>query len=120
MKLLDEIVGSFSSGSVPLTEALLKTKVLLHAVGRKELAGWVNNELNGYPEAEPLPSYRTLRGQVLANLSNAAWRATAHPLPLGHLNEVQRANLETVSMHQSLAVLEKLLATSTKSSQRHF
>src|SRR5258708_17252838 len=109
MKLLDEIVGLLSSESAPLTEVLLKTKVILHTIGRKELVEWVNNELNGYPEATALPPYRTLRGQILANVSNAAWRATAHPLPLGHLNEEQRKPLETVRMYQSLAVLEKLV-----------
>jgi hypothetical protein len=116
MKLLDEITGLLSSGSAPLSDALLKTKVLLHAIGKQELVGWVNSELNGYPDPKTVPLYRTLRGQVLANLSNAAWRATAHPIPLGHLDEKQRRNLETVHMAQSLAELEKLAATDSTSS----
>ncbi len=107
MKLLDEIIEILSSESTPLTEALLKTKVLLHTIGHKELAVWVNNELNGYRDTDTLPPYRALRGQILANISNAAWRATARPLPLGHLNETQRGNLETIPLRQSLAVLEK-------------
>jgi hypothetical protein len=120
MKLLDEIIGLLSSESASLTEALLKTKVLLHTIGRRELVEWVNYELNGYPEAETLPPYRTLRGQILANVNNAAWRAPAHPLPLGHLNDQQRENFETVPMHQSLAVLEKLVDGSTKGGELHF
>jgi hypothetical protein len=66
MKLLDEIIGLLSSEGAPLTEALLKTKVLLHIIGRKELAEWVNSELNGYRETDTLPSYRTLRGEILS------------------------------------------------------
>ncbi len=115
MKLVDEIIGLLSSDSAPVAEALLKTKVLLHAIGKKELVEWVNNELTGYPKAEVVPSYRVLRGRILANLSNLAWRGTAHPIPLEHLDEEQRANLETVPMHQSLSELEKLASSSANS-----
>jgi hypothetical protein len=39
--LLDEIIELLSSEQHSLTEALLKTKVLLHQIGKKDLAGWV-------------------------------------------------------------------------------
>ena len=57
MRLLEEIVNLLSDKGGSLTDALLKTKVLMHRIGHKELAGWVNDELNGYPR---IGRYRTI------------------------------------------------------------
>lgn len=108
MKLLNEIIDSLSSQESSLTGALLKTKVLLHNIGHKELVEWVNHELNGYPHDGELPEYRILPAQVLANLANMAYQVNSHPIPLGHLDAEVRERFETARMYQSLAVLEKL------------
>lgn len=108
MKLLDEIIDSLSSESSSLTDALLKTKVLLHKIGHQELTQWVNHELNGYPDASVVPSYRVLPAQVLANAASIAYQFSGHPIPLGHLTSEQRQSLQTAKMGQSLAELEKL------------
>jgi len=39
MRLLNEIIGLLGTGSAPVAEALLTTKVLLHTIGKKELDG---------------------------------------------------------------------------------
>ncbi|MHB1099213.1 MAG: AbiTii domain-containing protein [Burkholderiales bacterium] len=109
MNLLNEIIEALSSQSGSLTDALLKTKVLLHKIGHQELVEWVNNELNGYSSNDNLPEYRILPAQVLVNASNMAYQITSHPIPLGHLTKEQRESLETARMHESLAVLEKLV-----------
>lgn len=107
MKLIDEIVDLLSSEHGSLTDALLKTKVLLHNLGQTDLIAWVNSELNGYGEQQELPKYRVVPAQVLANLVSMTFQANSHPLPIGHLSEKQREGLETAKMRQSLAVLEK-------------
>ena len=109
MKLLNEIIDALSSQGSSLTDALLKTKVLLHKIGHKELVEWVNHELNGYPHHVDLPEYRVLSAQVLANMANMAYQINSHPIPLGHLDREQRESLETAKIYQSLAVLEKLV-----------
>lgn len=109
MKLLDEIIETLSSQNGSLTDALLKTKVLLHKIGHQELVEWVNHELNGYPRDRTVPEYRVLPAQVLANMANMVYQINSHPIPIGHLSEEQRESLETSAMHQSLAVLEKLV-----------
>lgn len=106
MKLLAEIVAALSSEQGSLTDALLKTKVLLHRIGRQELADWVNSELNGYADPDSVPEYRRLPAQVLVNAMNMAYQVNSHPIPLGHLTDKQREDLQTAKMHQSLAVLE--------------
>lgn len=110
MKLVEEIIELLSSTNGSLTDALLKTKVLLSSLGEEELNAWVNNELNGYSEDQELPSYRIVPAAVLANLSGIGFTADAHPLPIAHLDKKQRENIETARMYQSLAVLEKYAA----------
>ncbi|MFK5915339.1 MAG: hypothetical protein QM484_13290 [Woeseiaceae bacterium] len=107
MQLIDEIIEILSSDQGTLTDALFKTKVLLHKIGHKELIEWVNHELNGYPTKDAVPKYRVMSAQVLVNASNGAWQINAHPIPLAHLKGSQRESLEKTEMDQSLAVLEE-------------
>lgn len=107
MKLISEIIEILSSDTGKLSDALLKTKVLLHKIGQKELVPWVNSELNGYPDRSSVPDYRVLSAQVLVNASNGAYRVTSHHIPMGHLDDKYREAIETARMDQSLAVLEK-------------
>lgn len=107
MKIINEIIEMLSSDDSKLSDALLKTKILLHKIGHKELVDWVNNELNGYTETSKLPPYRLIPAQVLVNASNMAWRVASHPIPLNHLDDDYRDSLQTAKMGQSLAVLEQ-------------
>jgi hypothetical protein len=109
--LLDQIIDILSSNDGNLTEALLKTKVFLHQIGKKELTDWVTKELNGYPPDAELPSYRVVGSRVLVNAANIAWQATAHPIPLAHLDPKQRENLERLRVTDSLSVVEELAKT---------
>lgn len=119
MRLIEEIIEILSSDSGSLSDALIKTKVLLHKIGHKELVPWVNSELNGYPDRDSVPDYRVLPAEVLVNASNGAWRATAHHIPLGHLSDQQRESIETAKMDQSLAVLEKFTEKNGGNLQAH-
>jgi hypothetical protein len=119
-KVLDEIVVSLSNESAPVTDSLLKTKVLLHKLGHAELVDWVNNELNGYSDTAELPPYRHLKGTILANVSNGFYRHTSHPLPLMHLTDSQMENLTTSWASQSVAVIEGMLtSTANKPARLH-
>lgn len=106
--LLDDIISLLSNENASLSDALLKTKILLHQIGEKELSAWVANELNGYPNNSDVPPYRILPSHVMANLSNPVSRYTRHPIPVGHLNEKFRESLVRSRMPQSLSVLERL------------
>lgn len=119
MKLISEIIEILSSDTGKLSDALIKTKVLLHKIGHKELVPWVNNELNGYPDRDSVPEYRVLSAQVLVNASNGAYRVTSHHIPMGHLNKKQRMTVETARMDQSLAVLEKFTEKDNGHLQAH-
>ncbi|WP_198087005.1 hypothetical protein [Variovorax sp. E3] len=107
MKLLDQIIELLSNDSGSLNEALLKTKVLLHKIGQKELTPWVTQELNGYDNDTAVPSYRQAHATVLGNVTNGYMRYTNHPLPIRHLTKMQQDGLQNVPLRQSLAVLQQ-------------
>lgn len=118
MKLIDEIIELLSSSDRNLTDALVKTKIVLHKIGHKELIDWVNNELNGYPSEDQIPPYRVLPARVLANMTNISFQANAHPVPIMHLEDSYREILETAKMTESLSVLEKFSESDGGSLQR--
>jgi hypothetical protein len=111
--LIDEIVDILGHENGSLTNALMKTKILLHKLGHKELVEWVNNELNGYSDEGAIPSYRIVPSQVLANVNNGRWRLTSHPIPIGHLEPEEQKSLTTSKTAASLAELEALSSVST-------
>lgn len=118
MKLLTDLISELSEPQPSLIDALVKTKVLLHRVGRRDLVDWVNNEINGYPDDAPLPSYRVIPAHVKGNVTNNAYSYSDHPLPTMHLTKEQRKRLEELEMRDSIAVLEGLAKHDTKGLQR--
>ncbi len=114
MKLLDEIVELLSDKNGSLTDALLKTKVLMHRIGHKELAEWVNDELNGYPNDKAVPTYRVVHGRVVGHIQNIAMIYGSQPLPTGHLPEKIRKYLHEHEMRESINVLEQFTTDPNK------
>ncbi|MCD1597484.1 hypothetical protein [Rheinheimera aquimaris] len=107
MKLIEEIIDLLSSSEKNLTTALMKTKVLLHRLGEKELLEWVDGELRGYPRVDNLPDYRILRVTVRGDASNIAYRYTGQILPTMHLDKKLKKKLETTYLTNSIAVIEE-------------
>ncbi|MGN8064387.1 hypothetical protein ACTJK4_22245 [Ralstonia sp. 22111] len=108
MQLLKDIVTRLSDKDGSLTDALLKTKVLMHRIGHKELAGWVNDELNGYAADKPVPDYRTIPTRLHGNVANLAWRYNKTQLPTLHLPKDVRERFCVEKLRQSIQVLEQL------------
>lgn len=118
MNLLNELISELSSSQPSLIDALVKTKVLLHKLGRKDLVEWVNHEINGYTDEAPLPSYRVVPAHVKGNVTNNAYTYNDHPLPTMHLPPEQRKRLEELEMRDSIAVIERLAKHDKQGFQR--
>lgn len=106
MKLIEEIIDLLSSKEPNLTTALMKTKVLLHKLGEKNLIDWVNGELNGYPDEANIPEYRVIPVIVQGNASNGVWRYQSQNLPVFHLDDKLQKRLNISNLTQSIAVIE--------------
>jgi len=114
MKLLNELIESLSGERPSLTDALVKTKVLLHQLGRKELVEWVNLELNGYPEGVSVPEYRVINAEVMGNVSNGVYTYNDQPLPTLHLGEELRSKFRRFEARESISSLEGLARSESK------
>jgi hypothetical protein len=114
--MLDGLIDNLSDEGVGLTGVLLKTKVLLSSIEQTELIGWVNAELNGYPDDAEVPPYRILRAQLRGAIRCFNAQSGNHQLPTMHLSETMRENVEKIPFRESLSVIENLLARHTKSS----
>ncbi|WP_175787123.1 hypothetical protein [Burkholderia anthina] len=108
MQLLQDIIVLLSDKDGSLTDALLKTKVLMHRIGHKELAGWVNDELSGYTKDQPVPDYRVIQTRIYGNLANIAWRYPRTQLPTVHLSTELKEKFCVERLRQSIQVLEQL------------
>ncbi|MFM0428181.1 hypothetical protein PQQ75_04125 [Paraburkholderia aspalathi] len=111
MKLLNDIVDLLSDKAGSLTDAMLKTKVLMHKIGHKELAEWVSDELNGYGPDKIVPEYRVISIRLFGNVSNIAVRQTHTPLPTSHLSDKQRLVVTEKKLRESIQVLERYAAS---------
>lgn len=109
MKLIDEIIDILSSENTNLENALIKTKVLLHKMGEKELLTWINNEINGYSKKDNIPEYRIISTSVYGTATNGyTTRWENHRLPIGHLSKKIQKSLSIQEMNESISALEIL------------
>lgn len=105
--LADEIINRLSDEKASLTETLLKTKVFLHEIGKKELAEWVNHEINGYPDGVAVPDYRVIPAAVRGNTMNGVWSMQSQLLPVQNLPPKVLENLEKAEMREGVSIVEQ-------------
>jgi hypothetical protein len=106
--VLDDIIDILSTRDGSLTDALLKTKIFLHQIGRKDLLTWLDNELAGYPD-DDVPEYRIISTEVRGSLTSIAWQIADHQLPIGHLTPKQKKQLTSFAMASSIELVEEAI-----------
>jgi hypothetical protein len=105
--LLDDIIAILSDSNGSLTDALLKTKVLLHQIGKKDLVPWVSFELGGYPNFDNLPPYRIVSCVPHASLMSAVWTLNDYRLSTSSLKDEDRKNITQAYIDLSISSLEE-------------
>src|ERR1700730_14077389 len=105
--LLDDNIALLSDQKGSLEAALLKTKVLLHQIGHKELVPWVNNELAGYPDDADLPDYRVVSSQPHGHLTSWTWHVQDWVLPTGHLKDEHKKIVRETRIKSSIGTIEE-------------
>ncbi len=112
--LLDEIISILSDENGTLNSALLKTKVLLHTIGKKDLANWVNYELKGYPDENSIPEYRQVSAEVHGHVASYAWHMQDTKLPIMHLTDKQKKNFTSAACTMSISSIEDVVLAHRK------
>lgn len=111
MSLLREIQNDLASPGGDVASVLRKCKILSARLGSGDLAAWVDLELNGYPEAQPIPEYRHLATSCYANFLNIAWRANKQSVPLAIVPEALRDGLRRVEFRGGIASVASFTRT---------
>ena len=109
MELLQEIQNTAVKADADVAALLRLCKILAARLGSSEFSQWVESELNGYPSADLLPSYRVLNVESYGNFVGPFQTMIKNvPLPPSLLPDPQRyiANkaylAESVSAYASL------------------
>lgn len=102
--MYNKILSDLSNSSKPLQDILLKLKILAHKLKNKNLASFVDSELNGYKEKK-IPKYRCLKGVLVGTVSNGHYIHKNTQLPTFHLKKHKLNNIEICEMPESIGTL---------------
>lgn len=108
MEIVDKLIDELTDKNIPLTDILIKTKVLAQKLKNEELKTWIDSELNGYNDGT-LPEYRILGCQIIGTISNGFQRANNYPIPLVGFDKKLRKGLKTVKLYQSISTLDQFV-----------
>ncbi len=103
MSLLHEIQNELAMGASDIKKVLLKCKILAARLGSEEFAQWINWELNGYPDGEPIPQYRHLTITYYASFTDMAWRVPQAAVPLQVVPEKYRDAFKEIEFKEGIA-----------------
>lgn len=67
-----QIIKEFANGTLSLTGALNRALVIAHDLKNDKLEQWIKNELYGYDDAQTVPDYRKLLGNLKISYGNSA------------------------------------------------
>lgn len=108
MAAIADIISDLVDEKISLTSALLKTKVLAHKLNNKQLANWINNELNGY-EGFDVPPYRKMKCQIMGTFSDGLKLFKNAPVPIGNLDSKIQEPLKMAVLKNSVSNIEDFL-----------
>lgn len=112
MTLLQEIQRDAADDRVSVASLLRKCQILAGRLRAEEFASWVRSELAGYSDVDPLPPYRArIRGRVIGNVANMAYRHTNATLGETMIPEEFREDFLYAELRQPVAELQELVAS---------
>jgi AbiTii-like protein len=103
MSLLGDIQNDLASAEGDVTTVLRKCKILAARLGSEEFAQWVEWELDGYPDSQPMPVYRRLGIIYYASFLNMCWRLPKQPVPIQFVPEKNRESFRHAEFRDGIA-----------------
>lgn len=107
-----KIIKDLANSTVDTLTALKRTKVLLSELQDDELLSWVNNEIVGYSDDAPLPSYRQCSGMLKGSYFKGSFAAHMTynnvSLPLGKMPEDIKELLLKIEFRDGIDSLKEL------------
>lgn len=114
MSLLREIEEGATDAAVDLSTVLRKAKILAARLKNRDLADWVDRELNGYPVEIDVPEYRIAQGTAHGDFALTFQRMGTAPIPGSVLPKELRYWAEGVQLRAPIATYATLVDNSKK------
>lgn len=111
-----ELISTLGSGQCDLTTALIQARILAYQIGQEQLNEWVGWELSGYPHGAEVPSYRILKLQPRAVISNGFIRYSDFNLPTLHLDDEVRKRIMNARVGSGVAAIQEWIGTESVAS----
>lgn len=112
MSLLRDIRNAAIDPTIGLSAVLLKAKVLAAYLKNKDLADWLDRELNGYPAEVEIPKYREIQGMVYGRFALPFQQVVTLQIPPSVLPENLRHWGELAYLREPIATYAAVLAKS--------
>lgn len=107
-----KIIKDLANGTVDTLTALKRAKVLLINLHDDKILSWVNNEIVGYSNDAPLPSYRQCSGMLIGSYIKGSFsrhiRYSNVSLPLGNMPEDKKDDLLKIEFRDGIDSLKEL------------
>lgn len=103
-----------ASGSTKLSDGLRAALLLPEVLEDADVAGWIQNELSGYPGVndDEIPQYRKHKLTVRGSASNGAWLHANAAVPTHTFSDrIKQYGGQTVVLRQPIGGMEVLLDT---------
>lgn len=109
--LLRELQNLATDDKAKTKTLLLKAQILAARIGHDDFETWLRREVDGYPEKEPLPDYRTEFARTFrGDFRNIAWAASGAQIPLWAFQDDVRPK-PTFDVRWPIATVEEFAAS---------
>ena len=108
MTIIQQLQDDIVNDEVSLASILRRAKILAYRLGHDELKGWVDNELNGYPDEDSIPQYRRYTAQNYGDFLTSDRHFKNVPISSIDLPDPVRDFAQGIAMDQGVGSLEDL------------
>ncbi|MGE0117812.1 MAG: hypothetical protein AB7S71_00645 [Dongiaceae bacterium] len=113
--LVEQLQADAINPSVRVGDLLRKAKIVASKLDLPEFESWVDTELNGYPQEQPVPSYRHVYGVVICLNPFRGWQ----PVNFGEKAANISKQLSENSNYQPVSEIEDLVVRDGGSGEFH-
>ncbi|MCY0853144.1 hypothetical protein [Cupriavidus sp. D39] len=109
MSLIRSIQAEAIEAATSVSSLLRKCKLLAARLDHAQLAQWVEQELNGYPDDADLPAYRVTRAYSYGNFAGPFSTATDLQIPVEILPEALQDHYRVARLGHAISYYEGLV-----------
>jgi len=107
--MIKELITDIAYDNITLSQALTRAKLIAYKIDNEDFRLWIDNELNGYPDHNLLPSYRVISCELQAVMNIPFVGQRTMPMEATALDKMFEGKFSFYEMNvvQSVSTLEE-------------